>query len=838
MKFKTYTGITWSMLELTGLLEDDDSHVYFERLTKHYGLHPFHLTDLNAALNEILSSNLNFYDAELKGFLLAYKNPKLLSPLGEIIYDTCFIHIDIEADFYIFRPEVGCSLKGIINKKGLDHIGVLVHKAFNVSIPKQDDEENWLGNNLEIGEEVRFKVTHFDCSSKLPFIRGILNPDDYLQGCRLIEKTRNRRKSTDNNNQENYESEDTKVLETNTKNAKQHISFVTDSENSSDEGALQIKKEISRKRKLSETFVMEELNEHNNIKKEDKNRVKKSKGVKECKPNLMEIAEFTTVKKHARKKSRDHNSQSSGDEQNNEKSGKTPKKKLNNIKLEQYTESSGSEKSRKSPKKKLSNIKLEQYTESCGSEMLEKSPKKKLSNIKLEQYTESSSSDEFGKSSKKKLSNIKLEQYTESSSSDEFGKSSKKKLSNIKLEQYTESSGSEKSRKSPKKKLTNIKLEQYTESSGSEKSRKSPKKKLTNIKLEQYTGSDSSEQIIEHVSENKVKLKKNSTKRKHLDETDNSAYDFDSDKHIKSSSRKHSKIKMADIDNMEALSNIKIEQLYEENDKIEDEIEEFINQKQCKKRNHSMKLAILESSIDSNTEKPTVKRRSKTLSMSNSEFAQNIEIKEEKVTSSSENEVYEKTNKVSKKNPDLNASYISNYDIEEDGNDNTVKSKRKKHSKKNLIDTNEIKIEPEFDDNVLKEVSDGCDNDNVTANIRGKDCAPKDAEDTSKRDLSKKQHNFDLVDISNDEIDSKYMVKHSKKTKAIDNEIESYSAKAKKKFIMNVTLDEDKIHINESDKEIKKKHRRKSLNKRLNKSINSELESDFDEIKIEETSDS
>lgn len=64
MKFKKYTGITWSVLELTALLEDEDSHVSFEKFKKHLGLHPFHLTNLAAALNEILSSNLNFYDTE------------------------------------------------------------------------------------------------------------------------------------------------------------------------------------------------------------------------------------------------------------------------------------------------------------------------------------------------------------------------------------------------------------------------------------------------------------------------------------------------------------------------------------------------------------------------------------------------------------------------------------------------------------------------------------------------------------------------------------------------------------------------------------------------------
>lgn len=49
--------------------------------------------------------------------MLAYRNPRVISPLGDVLYDTCFIHIDIEADFYIFRPEVGRSLKGEVCDK-------------------------------------------------------------------------------------------------------------------------------------------------------------------------------------------------------------------------------------------------------------------------------------------------------------------------------------------------------------------------------------------------------------------------------------------------------------------------------------------------------------------------------------------------------------------------------------------------------------------------------------------------------------------------------------------------------------------------------------------------
>ncbi|XP_076763813.1 RNA polymerase I subunit F [Xylocopa sonorina] len=284
MRFKAYTGITWSDLELMGLLEDEDSRVYYEKYKKHVGLHPFHLTNLNAALNEILSSNLNSYDPDLKGFLLAYKNPKLLTPLGEIFYDTCFIHVDIEADFYIFRPEVGCTLKGVVNKKGLDHIGILVHKAFNVSIPKKDDEEDWVGDDLEIGQEVRFEITILDVASKLPFIRGSLNPDDYLRGCKLVQKNvNNRRLPSDNNIENSTENSVNRNSKKNSANVKKkkHTFFATDSEVTSDEDVPQVKEEIVRHKKSRKKSEQEEV-----IKSPEK-----KKKERKCDKNIKEIDE-------------------------------------------------------------------------------------------------------------------------------------------------------------------------------------------------------------------------------------------------------------------------------------------------------------------------------------------------------------------------------------------------------------------------------------------------------------------------------------------------------------------------------------------------------------------
>ncbi|XP_043286033.1 DNA ligase 1 [Venturia canescens] len=172
--------IKWTMLELKGLLEDEDARVTFQRSKKHLSLHPFQLNDLNRALRENLTSKVNFYDHDLQGLVLAYRHNKLLDSLAGILHDSHFIHVNIEADFYVFKPEIGCTLKGIANKKAGNHLGVLVHKAFNVSIVKDDDCQEWLGDYVYVGQQVKFTVTHLDFKGRLPFIRGELIADETM----------------------------------------------------------------------------------------------------------------------------------------------------------------------------------------------------------------------------------------------------------------------------------------------------------------------------------------------------------------------------------------------------------------------------------------------------------------------------------------------------------------------------------------------------------------------------------------------------------------------------------------------------------------------------------
>lgn len=128
-----------------------------------------------------------------KGILLGFEGLRLLSQLGSIGLDNLYIHLDVRASFFVFRPEIGMSLKGLfthvtifrlilINILGTvtqttqDHVGCLVYHTFNISLPKPVDDPNktWLGYNAVPTNEVEFKITFVELNGRLPYIRGEL----------------------------------------------------------------------------------------------------------------------------------------------------------------------------------------------------------------------------------------------------------------------------------------------------------------------------------------------------------------------------------------------------------------------------------------------------------------------------------------------------------------------------------------------------------------------------------------------------------------------------------------------------------------------------------------
>ncbi|KAF5278308.1 hypothetical protein FQR65_LT03577 [Abscondita terminalis] len=172
---KTKAIISFEKSFLQKLVDEGNWCVELREQTYHLALHPYHLTNINNSIKDLLGKGIARYDPKLNGILLGFENIKLLSQ-GTIVDDSFFVHIDVSANFFLFKPEIGKVLIGVVNKKSDDHVGCLVYETFNVSIPKPEDQEisEWMGGKVEIGDEISFKITFHELDSRLPYIRGEL----------------------------------------------------------------------------------------------------------------------------------------------------------------------------------------------------------------------------------------------------------------------------------------------------------------------------------------------------------------------------------------------------------------------------------------------------------------------------------------------------------------------------------------------------------------------------------------------------------------------------------------------------------------------------------------
>ncbi|TDL26089.1 hypothetical protein BD410DRAFT_716867 [Rickenella mellea] len=97
-----------------------------------------------AGVEEMLDSLVMRYVPALQGVLLSHSNIRFLTRTAMIKGDCPFANCDVGFDATVWSPRVGMKLNGKINLCSPDHISLLVHKTFNVSIPRHHiPTENW-----------------------------------------------------------------------------------------------------------------------------------------------------------------------------------------------------------------------------------------------------------------------------------------------------------------------------------------------------------------------------------------------------------------------------------------------------------------------------------------------------------------------------------------------------------------------------------------------------------------------------------------------------------------------------------------------------------------------
>lgn len=185
---KSFKTPKFDLNYLIDIKNAENSCVKMKRTKLHLNFHPLQLTDFMASLKGILDQKItrfskeyvflrrknlnNYFICSLGGIFLGYDDIKVISNLGVINNDSCFIHVDIEGDFYIFTPTIGQHLHGIINKISKSHISCLVYNFFTVTVPLLNDDKVWSEYELQNGLKLLLKIVDVNLFRKLPYIKG------------------------------------------------------------------------------------------------------------------------------------------------------------------------------------------------------------------------------------------------------------------------------------------------------------------------------------------------------------------------------------------------------------------------------------------------------------------------------------------------------------------------------------------------------------------------------------------------------------------------------------------------------------------------------------------
>ncbi|KAK3918777.1 DNA-directed RNA polymerase I subunit RPA43 [Frankliniella fusca] len=253
-------AIPWGENELEKLASSSDSRIFLVQEKIPVVLQPFHLQDLKSAVRDLLNASIDSYHKSLNGIILSYKHLKVISKSASVAAETSGVVITIQADFFVFRPDVGNVLKGVVNKISKDHVGVLLYHRFNISCPRPSSESRsskWLGNQVSMHQEVTLKVKEANFSGTLPFLKGKLLSVGSIIATNAEEDKKSKKKKKDKAGDESVVVEPQSSLATSTTKAGKHKLDET-------EGIVESKSKKSKKDSMHREHFTQSVSEHSN----------------------------------------------------------------------------------------------------------------------------------------------------------------------------------------------------------------------------------------------------------------------------------------------------------------------------------------------------------------------------------------------------------------------------------------------------------------------------------------------------------------------------------------------------------------------------------------------
>ncbi|TFY65227.1 hypothetical protein EVJ58_g2109 [Rhodofomes roseus] len=106
------------------------------RATMYISIPPVFANNLRSGAEEMLDSLLMRFIPAFQGVMLAHDNMEFLSSTAIVKADCPFANCQVAFDATVWSPQIGMKLVGKVNLCSPDHVALLVHRTFNVSIPR------------------------------------------------------------------------------------------------------------------------------------------------------------------------------------------------------------------------------------------------------------------------------------------------------------------------------------------------------------------------------------------------------------------------------------------------------------------------------------------------------------------------------------------------------------------------------------------------------------------------------------------------------------------------------------------------------------------------------
>ncbi|XP_017069833.2 LOW QUALITY PROTEIN: DNA-directed RNA polymerase I subunit RPA43 [Drosophila eugracilis] len=165
--------IKFTAKELEQYASNPESCVRCINTDMHMAMGPYGMASFKHALHELLiRTKVGFYEASLNGIVLGIKNIKVLGHTAGLRADDPTMHLVINANFYVFRPEAGAILNGVVRHISKHHLSAVIYRVFNTTIRFSNNCQG--RENIAMDQEIKFRIKSFDISNVMPFIEGEL----------------------------------------------------------------------------------------------------------------------------------------------------------------------------------------------------------------------------------------------------------------------------------------------------------------------------------------------------------------------------------------------------------------------------------------------------------------------------------------------------------------------------------------------------------------------------------------------------------------------------------------------------------------------------------------